>query len=469
MSTFNYVPPPTLDRFMRSNARVRAVRGPVGSAKTTACIMELLRRSCEAPVQADGVRRSKMVIVRNTLSQLKTTCLVSVQQLLRPVITYKVSDATIQLRMPGIESDWLLLPLDTEQNIQRLLSLELTAAWCSEFREIPVEIVQAVLSRCGRYPSRAMVSKEQADYWYGLVMETNSFSEDSPWFEALEVERPSNWDYFVQPGAFAPGAENRENLPPRYYEDLAESNTPEWAEQYIHNRITPSLSGTAVFRNSFVTDFHVSETPIVPVPGMPLIMGTDTNRNPAVVIAQLDDRGRLLVLKELFVSNLGMDNFLDRHLTPELATDRFRRFNGYMVLDPAGNQRSQIGEESVLSAVKRHGYEAIPAMTNNIDPRIRAVEKFLHGQRGGQPMILIDREGCPNLILALQSRYRYKKKKNNEYESKPEKLHPWSDLVDALQYVCLGTSSGLRGRALQHMGMIQASSYEPEPGVAGWT
>jgi len=390
--------------------------------------MELLRRSCEAPVQADGVRRSKMVIVRNTLSQLKTTCLVSVQQLLRPVITYKVSDATIQLRMPGIESDWLLLPLDTEQNIQRLLSLELTAAWCSEFREIPPEIVQAVLSRCGRYPSRAMLRPEQADYWYGLIMETNSFSEDSPWFEALEVDRPANWEYFIQPGAFAPGAENRENLPPRYYEDLMESNTEEWSEQYIHNRITPSLSGTAVFRNTFSTAFHVSPTPIIPMPGYPLILGTDTGRNPAVLITQLDDRGRLLVLKELFISNMGMDLFLDDFVTPELATDRFCRLNGYMVLDPAGRTRSQIGEESVLSAVQRHGYEAILAMTNSIDPRIRAVEKFLSGQKGGGPAILIDADGCPMLILALQSRYRYKLKKNKEYEEKPEKLHPWSDL-----------------------------------------
>ena len=469
MTTFNYRPPPTLDRFMRSNARVRAVRGPVGSAKTTACVMELLRRSCEAPMQADGVRRSKMVIVRNTLSQLKTTCLVSVQQLLRPVINYKVSDATIQLRMPGVESDWLLLPLDTEQNIQRLLSLELTAAWCSEFREIPPEIVQAVLSRCGRYPSRAMLTPEQADYWYGLLMETNSFSEDSPWFEQLEVDLPSNWAYFVQPGAFARGAENRENLPPKYYEDLMESNTKEWAEQYIHNRITPSLSGTAVFRNTFSTDFHVSDEPVVPVPGLPLILGTDTNRNPAVLICQLDDRGRLLVMKELFTSNLGMDKFLDEFLTPELAKDRFRRLNGYMVLDPAGRTKSEIGEEAVIDACRRHGYEAVLAMTNSIDPRIRAVEKFLTKQIAGGPAMIIDRNGCPNLILALQSRYRYKKKKSGEFEEKPDKLHPWSDLVDGLQYACLGTAVGLRGKVLHRMGLGARASMEPEPGVAGWT
>ena len=426
---FDYNPPPVLKKFMRSNARVRAVRGPVGSAKTTACIMELFRRSCEAPIQADGVRRSRMVIVRNTLQQLKTTCLVSAQQLLRPVISYKVSDATIKLRMPGIESDWLLLPLDTEENIQRLLSLELTAAWISEFREIDVEIVQAVLSRCGRYPSRAAISDEQADYWYGLVMETNSFSEDSGWYEQLEVTRPGNWDYFVQPGAFEPNAENREFLPPSYYEDLMESNTPQWCEQYIHNKITPSLSGQAVFRRNFNTDFHVAKDELIPVRGYPMAIGLDTGRNPAATITQMDHRGRLLVLEALSSANMGMEQFLATKLQPALTKTRYSGIPSYLVLDPACRQRSQIGEESVIQACQRLGWQSIPAQTNAIEPRLRAVDKFLCEQRDGGPAILFDPVYTPELIISMQSKYRFKiKKVDKTLEDKPEKLHPWSDL-----------------------------------------
>ena len=125
-SVFDYTPPMVLREFMVSDARVRAVRGPVGSAKSTAMAMDMFMRSCQAPVQEDGVRRSRMVIVRNTLQQLRTTCLVTIMQLLRPVCRYKVSESTIEVRMPGVESDWILLPLDTPQNIDRLLSLELT-------------------------------------------------------------------------------------------------------------------------------------------------------------------------------------------------------------------------------------------------------------------------------------------------------------------------------------------------------
>lgn len=468
--SFDYTPPPTLRQFMLSEARIRAVRGPVGSAKSTAMVMELLRRATEVPPdKRDGIRRSKFVIVRNTLQQLKTTCLVTIQQLLRPIVHYAVSEQTVRVRLPGLESDWLLLPLDTPENVERLLSLELTGAWISEFREIHPQLVMDAFSRCGRLPSRSTIADEHKDYWYGLVMETNSFSEDSPWYAKLEEDLPPNWAYFVQPGAFDPGAENRENLPPRYYEDLMESNTPEWTDQYVHNRITPSLSGQAVFRSTFDTDFHVSDVELSPVPGYPLIIGMDTGRNPAATVCQMDHVGRLLVLAAIAVENSGMENFLGQHLTPLLHTARFAGHTAYLVLDPAGLQRSQIGEESVIDCCRRLGYSAVPAMTNKIDPRLRAVEKFLVEQRNGGPAIIFDAGHTHQLILAMQSRYRYKIKKDKTLEDKPEKKHPWSDLVDSLQYACLGTQVNLRGRMMARLGRQDSGHYKPEPSVGAWT
>ncbi len=465
---FDYTPPPTLRRFMLSDARVRAVRGPVGSAKSTACVMELLRRATAAPKQEDGIRRSKMVIVRNTLQQLKTTNLVTIQQLLRPIVNYKVSDQTLQVRMPGVESDWLLLPLDTPENVQRLLSLELTAAWVSEFREIDPEIVQAVLSRCGRYPSRAVVKAEDQDFWYGVVMETNSFTEDSQWFELLEENLPANWDYFIQPGAFEPGAENRENLPPRYYEDLMESNSEDWVDQYVHNRIGPSLSGQSVFRKSFNHQFHVAQGELTPVPGYPLIIGMDTGRNPAAVIGQLDHTSRLLVFRSLYAENMGMELFLNTVLKPELQLPKYVTSPTFLVMDPACRQTSQIGEESVIGCAKRLGFAATPAMTNNIDPRLRAVESYFSQQRNGGAAVLLDPVGCRDLVLAIGSRYRYKVKKDRTIEETPEKLHPWSDLADAFQYLCLGTNERLRGRIMAKISG-RDTSRTPAPSVAGWT
>jgi hypothetical protein len=462
MSAVTYNCLPSMAPFHQSDARVRIVRGPIGSGKTTGMIAELLKIACEQePDPEDGVRRTRMLIVRNTMPQLKTTCLVSIMQFLRPIAEWRPSESTIRIRFGDVESDWLLLPLDTEQNIQRLLSLELTFAWISEAREIDPEMVRNALSRCGRFPA---VSRGGATR-YGLIAESNSFRTDSPWYELLEENLPVGWDYFVQPSALSPGADWLQYLPGSYYSDLIESNSPEWVEQYIENMYGESLDGQAVFKHSFSRDFHVAETTLNPVPTMPIVVGMDFARWPAAVFCQIDPRGRLLVLAELEHENLGVESFTNQYVLPLLASDRFRGCPHYVVGDPSGVARSQIGEESVFEALRRIGLPSYPAMTNNIQPRLRAVEKFLLQQRDGGPAMLID-PSCRVLIQGFQSKYRYKKRSDGQIDdTRPDKVRPWADVHDALQYACLGTSKSIQTRAINR---TKAREYKPVA-VGAWT
>jgi hypothetical protein len=424
-------------------------------------IMELLRRASEQEPGPDGIRRSRGAIVRNTLPQLKSTCLESVRTLLNPIINYRVTDHTVQIRAGDIHADWMLLPLDTPENINRLLSLELTYAWVSEFREIDPEIVMAVYSRLGRYPSATTTGST----WYGLVMETNSFSEDSPWNERLELALPNNWDYFVQPSGLAPEAENIENLPDTYYSDMVASNTEEWVEQYVENKITPSLSGQAVYKSSWSNKFHLHEG-LVPIKGVPLLIGMDFARWPAAVICQLDTRGTLRVFHELEMENTGVEKFVTEKLIPVLMNDsRFRGHSSYIVGDPSGVTRGEIGEESVFDMLKRVGLSAMPATTNNITPRLRAVEKFLLGQRGGEAALQVDKDHCPLLVQGFRSEYRFKKKRTGEVADKPDKTNrPFADLHDALQYACLGTAKNMIGKVMR-----PTEPPKPPPAAGGWT
>lgn len=460
----DYTPPPTIRDFMLSDRRVRVIRGPVGSAKSTGMAMELFRRAAEqTPDPHDGIRRSRAVIVRNTLPQLKTTCLETVLNLFKGACYYRPSDNVIQFRLGDIHSDWILLPLDTPQNIQRLLSLEISFAWVSECREIPPTMIQDILSRCGRFPSKL----NGGCVWRGVVAESNSFRKDSPWYELLEQGLPENWQYFIQPGAFDPGAENVENLPPAYYEELLASNSEEWSEMYIHNRYGEALDGQAVYRNSFKREFHVASGPLTPTPHRPLIIGMDFARWPAAVLCQMDARGRFVVFAELDEENTGVERFVTTYLLPLLRSERFQGIPCYVVGDPSGTSRSQIGEESVFDALKRLGLHAYPAQTNAIDPRIRAVEKYLYQQRDGGPALLVD-PGCVKLIAGFMSKYRYRMKKTGEYENQPDKVRPWADLHDALQYGCLGTSQNIMSHAI---GALQSRSDEriqPVP-VGAWT
>lgn len=432
-------------------------------------VMELLRRaSKQAPDPKDGIRRTRGVIVRNTLPQLETTSLKTVNELLRPIIEYRPSDKTIWIKQGDIEAEWILMPLDRPENIQRLLSLDITYAWLSELRELPVKILLDVLSRCGRYPSMM----HGGPTWYGLIGETNSFDEDSDWNKVLEEKMldekplPETWEYFIQPGARDPNAENRENLVPGYYEDLITSNSTAWIEQYIDNLVAPSLSGEAVFRTSFKSTWHVAQQPTQVVPGTMLIVGMDFGRNPAAILGQMDPRGRIVAHDEVFAENMGVELFVNTLLRPLLSTPKYQRLPVGVVGDPSGVSRGQIGEESIFQAMKRLGLSAQPAMTNNIDPRLRAVEKQFLASRDGGPALLVS-PTCESLIRALRSKYRYAKKKDGELHPLPEKTHPWSDLADAFQYFVLGFSGNILARLVRTR--RDSNLRNPPVTPQGWT
>jgi hypothetical protein len=467
-NTFDYYAPPTIRQFMHSNKRVRLVRGPVGSGKSSGMVMELLRRAQEQPPDPkDGKRRSRTAIVRNTLPQLETTCLKTIQELIRPIIDYRVADHTIWIKQGDMEAEWILLPLDRPENVKRLLSLDLTNAWLSEFRELPVQILLDVLSRCGRFPSKSRAGTN----WYGVIGETNSFDEDSDWNKVLEEKwlidkpLPDTWGYFIQPGAREPNAENRENLQVSYYEDLIQNNSAAWVEQYVDNIVAPSLSGEAVFRSSFKSHWHVTAQPTQVIPGQMLIIGMDFGRNPAAVIGQMDPKGRIVAHDECVGENMGVEKFVTEILRPMLYTPKYARLPTAVVGDPSGIARAQIGEESVFQAMKRLGFAAQPAQTNNIDPRLRAVEKQLLASRDGGPALLIS-PACEKLVQAMRSKYRYAKKKDGELQPLPDKTHPWSDIADAFQYFVLGFSGTLLSRIMRP----RRDRNLPGPvGSAGWT
>ena len=68
-----YDAPPTLSEFLDSNAFIRCCIGPVGSGKSSVCVMEILRRACEQAKGLDGVRHTRFVVVRNSYRELRDT------------------------------------------------------------------------------------------------------------------------------------------------------------------------------------------------------------------------------------------------------------------------------------------------------------------------------------------------------------------------------------------------------------
>lgn len=486
-SGFDYTPTPTLQDYMMSEAFVRLVVGPVGSGKTTASIMELLRRACQqAKAPEDGLRYTRFALVRNTLKQLKDTVLKDVQQLLGPLAAYKVSDSTLYLNFSDVRSEWMFIPLDTIEDQRRLLSTQLTGAYINEFVEVDLELVTALLGRLGRFPSGRLGRYT----WRGLIGDSNPSGEDNPWYERVVLDLPSNWDLFTQPPALQardpemqddvlslpyedlevnPEAENIENLPPDYYGVLLDGASQEWSEKYVFARWGRSLSGQAVFQSSYIAGFHESDKPLEPQAGWPLVVGLDFARHPAAVVTQVDGMGRLMVLAETHRENCGIEVFFEEELYPLLSSDRFAGYLVVAVGDPSGINRHETGEENVYDILKRLGLVAFPATTNRISPRLRAVEGWLNQQRNGKAAFLLDTAHCPDLAQAMRGRYRFKKKRSTgELDDAPDKIRPWSDLADALQYACLGSGRNVLGRVLRKQ---QGAGLPPvkAPSKAAWT
>src|SRR6187549_3435443 len=148
----NYTAPPTVARFHQSDAFVRIVMGPVGSGKTTGVIFELLRRSIEQAPGPDGFRRTRWVITRTTLSQMRMTILLDLLTWFRAFADYKVSEQLITLKFNDVVAEIYLIPLEEEEDQKRLLSMQLTGAVLNETIEISPDLVGAIAGRCGRFP-----------------------------------------------------------------------------------------------------------------------------------------------------------------------------------------------------------------------------------------------------------------------------------------------------------------------------
>ncbi len=464
-TTVNYDAPPTISEFMLDDHPIRFVIGPYGSGKTTGCLMELARRMNGEYPDANGIRKTRFVVVRNTSQQLRQTVLPEIQKWLQPAYNFKVTDSTLQFRysLPDgtkVESDWMLIPLDEPKDVQRLLSLNITGGWVSEIREVHLEIIESLFGRCGRYKSIGV----EKSAWYGIIGETNPPDEDSAWYMKLEVERPKSWAVFKQPGGLEPKAENTEHLRPNYYQDLVDSNTSDWCDVHVHAKYGKSLSGQAVFRSSFRSEYHVSYDKMKPIDSYPLMVAMDFGRTPAALITQVDTLGRLNILAEATSSDMGLEQFVQSTLKPLL----FQRFAGYpifIVADPAGRQKSQITEESPYDCLRRLGFKSYAAPTNDLEPRLRAVEQLFLRNSGAGPALLIDGGACPVLVRSLKFEYRYRRKQAGELEDKPEKSHPASDICDCLQYAALGATGNYSA------GVVNDSRPRPRKTlpVGAWT
>jgi hypothetical protein len=471
MSVLNYTPPKSLEGFLTADKFVNLVVGPVGSTKTTASIIKVAYEAKRVAPCADGIRRSRACIIRNTREQLSDTTIPDWLKWFPDGVagSYLRTERKFILRFDDVECEVLFRGLDDANDVRRLLSLQLSFGFMDEFREISMEIFNALQGRLGRYPDKSMNGVgccdelgRQIDKVWGS---SNPPDYDTPW-EAYLSNPPANAAVFIQPSGLSPEADWLQYLKDDFYTNLMEGKPEDWIDVYVRAKFGKSLSGQPVFK-SFDRATHIAKVPLKynPSSNNPILVGFDLALNPAAVIGQMDYGGRLAVLDCLHASGMGALRFIRNHLKPLLVT-KYAGARVMIICDPSGVRRMDTDESSVIQIIKAENLAVKPASTNRLAPRIAAVDNFLTRTVDGRSMITID-ASCDILIKALAGKYRYRIKKpgkvDEQVDDEPEKLHPWSDIADALQYLCLHADGGAVTGAT-----IQTSRREIQPSPFRW-
>jgi hypothetical protein len=364
IATVSYTASPTLQKFHNSPAFVRGVRGPVGSGKSVGCCFELFRLACLQAPNKQKVRKSRAIVVRNTLPELFSTTIKTWKDWFPPgdprkdptkfgeftgrppythFVKYNMPDGTF------VDLEVIFLALDQADDAKKLLSLEASFFWINEAREILKEIIDAATGRAGRYPS----AKEGGCSRPAIIMDTNPPDDAHWWHDAAEESDEPDWEFWSQPSGLSAEAENVENLlqteetiawtapseteifrlreagysndspeiqeqlkayragmqkrrewgQKTYYSRISQNKSQEWIDVYVHGEYGFIKKGVPVYASCWNKDIHVHKNPVPIRPRSTIGIGIDcSGRHPAAAFWQPTPRGHWDMVAELCVT-----------------------------------------------------------------------------------------------------------------------------------------------------------------------
>jgi len=474
LEVIKYKPPgANAAKFHGSDAFVRGLMGPVGSGKSSSCCVEIVARALRQKPSADGVRRSRWLIIRNTYPELKSTTIKTWETWFPSNVAPIKWDTPITSSMrisdigdgTSMELEVMFMALDRPTETGKLRSLELTGAWINEASEIPKEIFDMVTQRVGRFPSKL----QGGPSWCGIILDTNPCDDDHWYYKLAEEEKPDEWEFFRQPGGLYkegtqflpnPDAENIFNLPGgyKYYLQQVPSKQDDWINVFLLGNYGSTKDGKPVYPE-YNDKVHCLPTNIEAERGLPIVLGWDFGLTPACVVMQVTSRGKVIILDEVISEDMGIRQFANDAVKP-LLNNKYAGYTIHSAGDPAGNIRAQTDERTCLQELLEAGIYTEPAPTNDFLPRRESVAFFLTKMSDGEPAFLLNPR-CVNIRKGLAGRYKYERLKTSgpaRFKDRPLK-DGYSHIQDALQYACLKVRSGLTPSRARHVNKKSAKGW----------
>lgn len=482
---YRYVPPgPVAQRFILSTALTAFIMGPLGGGKTTACAFKRIYAATLAPVARhpeDGkpTRMCRWIVLRDTFRSAEKTVLESWKQWFPkgyPGSSWTGgNDRPVTHTLRFIGQDGVRIEAITEfaglgeNSIETLMKgREYSGGWLNEADTHAEGAVDDLEQRVGRYPKADILltpaeletlarELRQPRIVSGarlraVIGDMNAPTIDNWTYKAFVSKPKPDRLLFRQPSGRSPEAENRFNLDADYYERLVRNQEDHFVKRMVDNAFGYSRAGKPVHA-SFSHDRHVAGHRLAFRPEIDLHIGVDASLaglSPAAVFGQ-SWAPRIVLLDELYLGHgVGPARFFEA-LKSKIEADYADARAIRLWIDPAaqygadreGGQLAALELASVILGLP----VLVPANgSNEIGMRLDAVNSELRGYLEPNSHLLVCPEKCPLYLEGMAGKYRYRRKPEsaaNEYDDLPEKLHPWSDLQDAGQYMILG----IRGRA----------------------
>ena len=492
-------PGPISDAFLMSRAFIKAIIGPVGSAKTMTALRALVRVAKRQGGTRDrnGVlwRKATVGVIRESYPNLEKNTLKSWFDLFpeelgkftwKQPYTHKL-DLVLAEDENGRPTDMCKFEIEFRAIGDRSVE-EVTRGWqvCAvmvdEADLQPPELLSFLTGRVGRGGiNRDLMVDPQIilslnapsiDNWvYRLAIE-NELGDIGEELRALLGDRELI-EVFIQPGGREPDAENLHNLPRGYYQVQAAANKhrPGYVDRMIDNKFVPMQHGQPV-NPQFDYKRHVRKG-LQWDPSRPLIVGVDQGLFAAAVASQRLLMGEFRTLREAvkfredgktlakigpsaagaMVRTMIAENF------PDLRPDMLR-----VVADPAAwaaADRADSEMDWIRAFSKALGHRVHKAKTNRQTLRNEAIWQALAAHDG----YAVD-ESCKHLIRGHLGGYHYRKAEISDNEVRghleiADTIH--THVCDAEQYAALEGEhviGDIRGRPRRHAPITLVSDFD---------
>lgn len=202
-----------------------------------------------------------------------------------------------------------------------------------------------------------------------------------------------------------------------------------WGLQYLGKPVFPE----------FTRSFHVKHLEVEP--SLPMYRSWDFGfHHPAVLLAQIDNDGRVFIFSALMGEDIYLDNFYKLHLEQLNKYYDPSRQDIYDTCDIAGSQRQSSAVKTDIETLK----ELVPDIRLRtrfckIDPRIKLIRQLLSTKtHDGKPMLVVNDQDCEILINAFMGGYHYPEVFNPKLETnEPLKDGFYDHIIDALGYLLI--------------------------------